>query len=276
MKRGSIAPTDDRSIEVCPAPGVVGRGRRLGWPALADSEAARTRLARQTRALGAALALLACEDPTSPADGERQVAGLYLLVAVDGVTARPDGVSRLSLTERINSTSPQYGWEVFGAAGESLAADFGLWARVRGQSVEFRSTQGRGSYASAVARAPDDTMPSVDVPGPNGRRYTFRRVLAADAVLGYARVVIVDATTGAQVPGGGLDVTSGEGLRQRVGSPASGSYVVGGGPGAWTLTLKPPAGYALAPGEANPRQITVVAGVERATQVRFALVRTGG
>jgi len=218
---------------------------------------------------------IACRDgPTAPA-AERAVAGLYLLAATDGAGRPSDGVSTLTLTERGVDVGALYGWRVFAASGHILDEDFGTW--VAGGRVQFRSAKGRGTYASRVSRTSDGSGLLLDVMGAGSRRYTFRRVRAADAPLGYLRLRVVDAATSAEVPVASAEFVSGEGLRQRAGGGTAGQpNIVSGGPGEWTVTITPASEYALARGEANPRQVTVVAGAERMAEIRFTVVRASG
>jgi hypothetical protein len=201
------------------------------------------------------------------------VAGVYLLVASDGVASPPDGFSTLSLTPRLVDALPTYGWRVFAASGQVSGEDFGTWSAGGGR-VEFRSTKGAGTYASRVARASDGAA-LLEVTAAGARRYTFRRVRVPGAPSAYLRLAVVDAASGVQVPGARFDITSGDGLREFAASTADAPYVTAGGPGEWTVAFTPPAGYALALGEANPRRVTIAAGTDRTGDVRFTVVRPG-
>ncbi len=81
-------------------------------------------------------------------------------------------------------------------------------------------------------------------------------VLTADRHPGYLLLEFAD-TAGACVRGVQMEIAIPGQSPQRAVNAATCEYGTGGTPGEWTVTLTPPAGYALAPGQANPLAVRV-------------------
>ena len=172
---------------------------------------------------------------------------------VDGPPVE-EGESSLALTPQSGETAPLYGWDVRPPQVQDFADDVGIW-RIRSDAVQFRSHDGLGTYTATPEPVTDGRFggPRLTVHARTGRLYTFRRVRSASLSTAEALFEIaVDDPAGRCAPGAYLRIRAPDGVVSPAVTTEFGPFPMGGPAGEWTVTVTPPTGYVLAPGQANP------------------------
>jgi hypothetical protein len=229
----------------------------------------------------------ACSKGPSQIDAlqeELEISGHYLLESANG-TALPaplppaSGCERaitegeLILVRRHDETLPMYSWHsvVSSDCGSgtptltTLGADLGRWS-VHDGEVRFESMRTADVYPG---RAENEGANRVTVAiSQGGVQHVFHLVRRWDAPIGYLYALVVDGA-GVAVDGAVLEFVAPDGIKSGGTTNNGRTFGTSGVPGTWTVTVQPPAGYSVAPEQANPVQATVTAA--ETTEIRILL-----
>lgn len=228
------------------------------------------------------LLLVACNgNPTGP---ESTASGVYLLERADGSelpTSLPpqDGCPRsatygqLGLTPEVGSRRPIYVWSVNAtvscagspAVEQVIERDFGFWSALS-SLISFSSEFGRHGYSATLSD--DGGERRLVLESVTGASYEFVHVREFDAPTGFLTIKAVDGT-GSLVTGAVLDIRAPDGIRE--GAVIAGQpYTTRGPGGTWAVTVTPPEGFVIAPGQPNPATAEVTVNNTTVLQILLA------
>jgi hypothetical protein len=233
------------------------------------------------------LCLSSCVNSMGGREDQQRISGVYVLERVDGAPipasiAPQEGCNRtvrkgiFRITAGGVEVRPTYDWTVSIDAdcqpvppGALLGDDdVGAWGFQQSTQLSFSSMMDHGSYSASLEEVPGNP-PAITIIN-LGNSYRFVRVMRWDDPQGYVDVSVVDQA-GQRVRGVVLIFTFANGIQGGGTTPDSGEFATGGVVGQCSISITPPAGYALPASQPNPISVTVVE--DTSIQVQVTLTK---
>jgi hypothetical protein len=233
------------------------------------------------------LAVASCVNSVGGREDRERLAGVYILQSVDGVAvpapvAPEQGCNRtgqkgnLAIRPGGGEFLPDYSWSIAIVVDcqpvppgvNQGGDDFGFWRFQTSAQMGFESQEGRGNYSAELDEAAGN--PPAITFASDGNSFRFVRVMGFDDPQGVVFVDVVDQF-GQPVPGVGLIFTFANSLEDSGTTPDSGELGSNGIAGECTISIIPPAGYAVPASQPNPLTVTVVA--NEAPHVKVTLTK---
>jgi hypothetical protein len=233
------------------------------------------------------LAVSSCVNRLGGRDDRERIAGVYILQSVDGVAipaavAPEQGCNRtvqkgnLAISPGRGHLIPDYSWGIPIVADcqpvppgvNQGGDDVGFWRFQTSTQLGFESQKRRGNYSVQLEETAGNP-PAITL-ATDRNSFRFVRVLRFDDPQGVIFVDVVDQF-GQPVPGAGLIFTFANSLEDSGTTPDSGELGSNGIAGECTISIIPPAGYAVPASQPNPLTVTVVA--NEAPHVKVTLTK---